>query len=182
MISVPIVAPPPVFKCLLGTKRMENICFCNKPMTVRIWGWVHTHQHWGSDAALQLPKQLVPIISQGDYPQSVQSVAPRWLALSLARGAISSHWCLVRQSMLASWLCLELIPGFRRALGGPSSLLEAMTVYRRDAGPCHRAEWEGVKGPVPKPSSVTGTVLLGSGSEGRVSKVLTLLEEPHSPH
>lgn len=41
---------------------------------------------------------------------------------------------------------------------------------------------QGVKDPVPKPSSVTGAVLLGSESEGTVSKVLTLLEEPHSPH
>lgn len=68
MISVPIAGSPPAFKCLLGTKRIENICFCNKPIAVWIWGWyTHTHQHWGSDAALQLPKQLVPIISQGDY-------------------------------------------------------------------------------------------------------------------
>lgn len=139
-----MLAPPPAFKCLLGTKRMENICFCNKPITLWIWGW-YTHTHTSTGAQMQpcscqsnwSPSFLREIISQ-----SVQSVAPRLLAPIFARGAISSHCCLVRQSMLASWLCLELIPGFRRVLGGPSSLLEAMTVYRRDAGPCHRAEWE----------------------------------------
>lgn len=46
-------------------------------------------------------------------------------------------------------------PWFQEGPGGPSSLLEAMTVYRRDAGPCHGAELEGVKGPVPKPSSLS---------------------------
>lgn len=33
-----------------------------------------------------------------------------------------------------------------------------------------------------KPSSATGAVLLGSEAEDTTSKVLTLLEEPHSPH
>lgn len=40
---------------------------------------------------------------------------------------------------------------------------------------------QGVKDPVPKPSSATGAVLLGSESEDVISKLLTLLEEPHSP-
>lgn len=33
-----------------------------------------------------------------------------------------------------------------------------------------------------KPSSATGAVFLGSEAEDIISKVLTLLEESHSPH
>lgn len=43
---------------------MEDIRFCNKPVTVDL-GVVYIPA-LGADAALQLPKQLVLIVSQGD--------------------------------------------------------------------------------------------------------------------
>lgn len=53
--------PTPVPKCLLGTKGWEqednNICFPNKPATMRIWG-VALASALGPAAPLQLRKQL----------------------------------------------------------------------------------------------------------------------------
>lgn len=153
----------------------SNICFCNKPMTVWIWRGL-THQHWGSDAALQLPKQLVLLISQRDY----------LLIHSSSPGEPSQATrCLV----LASG---ELIPGFRRARGSHRSSSFSPAFWR--LGRCTggmlaqalehsgRSTGQGVKDPVPKPSYATGAMLLGSESDDVISKVLALLEEPHPPH
>lgn len=83
----------------------SNICFCNKPVTVWIWRG-RTHQHWGSDAALQLPKQLVLLISQGDY-LPIHSSSPG----EPSQATVALCWPLG-----CAWISGELIPAFRRVV------------------------------------------------------------------
>lgn len=147
----------------------NNICFSNKPVTVRIWGW-SPRQHWGPDAALQLLKQL----ALNHFSESLSSSQrlPACFILTRFAGEAGCSLCSAGSSLplCLLFICVVGGPPFQEEPGShkPSQLSPAFSRLGPRCGswPTPRsvvqtALAQEFEDPAPHPSLASGSATSG---------------------